>query len=227
MSNIFWRTVFFFSFTTERKAELLLNFYGFKWGIRPINKTVIDLSYLNDTFGCALSLRTTLPPSFLLFFFFIQASSIWVVWNIDRNSACISNKFSGWLCDATRSALVFEHCSRGSLQDVLMMDEIKLDWSFRLSLLTDMVRGMKYLHSSPLRVHGSLSSRNCVVDARWVLKLTDYGLHQFYEAQGVPTPSKTAKRKYLDCTVHLLYIYYIFCILVLPPSHPKWFILMS
>lgn len=90
---------------------------------------------------------------------------------------------------------MFEHCSRGSLQDVLMMDEIKLDWSFRLSLLTDMVRGMKYLHSSPLRVHGSLSSRNCVVDARWVLKLTDYGLHQFYEAQGVPTPSKTAKRK--------------------------------
>lgn len=77
-----------------------------------------------------------------------------------------------------------------------MMDEIKLDWSFRLSLLTDLVRGMKYLHSSPLRVHGSLSSRNCVVDARWVLKVTDYGLHQFYEAQGVQTPSKTAKRMY-------------------------------
>lgn len=75
------------------------------------------------------------------------------------------------------------------------MDEIKLDWSFRLSLLTDLVRGMRYLHSSPLRIHGALSSRNCVVDARWVLKVTDYGLNQFYEAQGVPVPNKTAKRK--------------------------------
>lgn len=65
------------------------------------------------------------------------------------------------------------------------MDEIKLDWSFRLSLLTDLVRGMRYLHSSSLRYHGSLTSRNCVVDARWVLKVTDYGLLSFYEAQGV------------------------------------------
>uniref|UniRef100_A0A182Y4P0 guanylate cyclase n=1 Tax=Anopheles stephensi TaxID=30069 RepID=A0A182Y4P0_ANOST len=73
--------------------------------------------------------------------------------------------------------------------DVLIMDEIKLDWSFRLSLLTDLVRGMRYLHASPLRVHGSLSSRNCVVDARWVLKITDYGMLSFYEAQGIaPTP---------------------------------------
>lgn len=90
--------------------------------------------------------------------------------------------------------MVFEYCSRGSLQDVLIMDDIKLDWSFRLSLLTDLVRGMRYLHSSTLRVHGSLTSRNCVVDARWVLKVTDYGLHQFFDAQGVAPPQKSAKR---------------------------------
>jgi len=35
---------------------------------------------------------------------------------------------------------VSEYCSRGSLEDVLVQDEIKLDWSFRLSLLTDLVR---------------------------------------------------------------------------------------
>ncbi|ETN58644.1 retinal guanylate cyclase [Anopheles darlingi] len=99
----------------------------------------------------------------------------------------------GWLNEPARTALVFEHCSRGSLQDVLIMDEIKLDWSFRLSLLTDLVRGMRYLHASPLRVHGSLSSRNCVVDARWVLKITDYGMLSFYEAQGIPPAPKGAK----------------------------------
>ncbi|XP_055676626.1 uncharacterized protein LOC129785955 [Lutzomyia longipalpis] len=103
------------------------------------------------------------------------------------------NPLIGWLSDANRTAMVFEYCSRGSLQDVLIMDDIKLDWSFRLSLLTDLVRGMRYLHSSPLRVHGGLSSRNCVVDARWVLKITDYGLPSFYEAQGIGVPSKSPK----------------------------------
>ncbi|EAT40967.1 AAEL007359-PA [Aedes aegypti] len=103
------------------------------------------------------------------------------------------NPLIGWLNEPTRTALVYEHCSRGSLQDVLIMDEIKLDWSFRLSLLTDLVRGMRYLHGSPIRVHGTLSSRNCVVDARWVLKITDYGMLNFYDAQGITPPSKSAK----------------------------------
>ncbi|XP_053956058.1 uncharacterized protein LOC128861702 [Anastrepha ludens] len=103
------------------------------------------------------------------------------------------NPLIGWLSDPNRTAMVFDYCSRGSLQDVLIMDEIKLDWSFRLSLLTDLVRGMRYLHTSPLRVHGTLTSRNCVVDARWVLKITDYGIASFYEAQGLLPPARTAK----------------------------------
>lgn len=57
------------------------------------------------------------------------------------------NPLIGFFSDQNRTALVFENCSRGSLQDVLIMDDIKLDWSFRLSLLTDLVRGMRYLHS--------------------------------------------------------------------------------
>lgn len=103
------------------------------------------------------------------------------------------NPLIGWLSDPNRTAMVFDYCSRGSLQDVLIMDEIKLDWSFRLSLLTDLVRGMRYLHTSPLRVHGALTSRNCVVDARWVLKITDYGLNSFYESQGLSPAPRTAK----------------------------------
>ncbi|GAB6020813.1 hypothetical protein CHUAL_003468 [Chamberlinius hualienensis] len=96
------------------------------------------------------------------------------------------NPFLGFFVNPERSALVFEYCTRGSLQDVLSSDNIKLDWSFKLSLLTDLVRGMKYLHSSPVRVHGRLTSNNCVIDARWVLKVTDYGLPSFYAAQGLP-----------------------------------------
>jgi atrial natriuretic peptide receptor A len=36
---------------------------------------------------------------------------------------------------------------------------------------------MSYLHSSEVRSHGSLKSSNCVVDSRFVLKITDFGLH--------------------------------------------------
>lgn len=103
------------------------------------------------------------------------------------------NALIGWLSDHNRTAMVFDYCSRGSLQDVLIMDDIKLDWTFRLSLLTDLVRGMRYLHSSPIKCHGALTSRNCVVDARWVLKITDYALPSFYEAQGITPSQKSAK----------------------------------
>ena len=34
---------------------------------------------------------------------------------------------------------------------------------------------MTYLHESPAKFHGRLSSTNCVIDSRFMLKLTDYG----------------------------------------------------
>jgi len=40
---------------------------------------------------------------------------------------------------------------------------------------------MRYLHLSPLRVHGNLKSSNCVIDSRWVLKVTDFGVKGVYE----------------------------------------------
>jgi len=62
-------------------------------------------------------------------------------------------------------------------------------------------QGMRYLHSSPIRIHGYLTSRNCVIDARWVLKITDYGLPAFYEAQNITPPTKTARGKDSSCSV--------------------------
>ena len=39
--------------------------------------------------------------------------------------------------------------------------------------------GMAFLHESALHYHGNLKSPNCVVDSRFVLKITDYGLRAF------------------------------------------------
>lgn len=38
-------------------------------------------------------------------------------------------------------------------------------------------QAMAYIHSSEIRSHGNLKSSNCVVDSRFVLKVTDFGLH--------------------------------------------------
>ncbi|CAL8095033.1 unnamed protein product [Orchesella dallaii] len=90
-------------------------------------------------------------------------------------------------------SLVWEYCSRGSLYDIIKQKDIKLDWAFKLSLLTDLVRGMRYLHSSMIRCHGFLNSHNCVIDSRWVLKITDYGMPALYQTQGLPFPTKSPK----------------------------------
>ncbi|KPP60956.1 atrial natriuretic peptide receptor 1-like, partial [Scleropages formosus] len=95
--------------------------------------------------------------------------------------------------------LLMEYCSKGSLQcpetvgwfvlqDILRNDSIKLDWTFKYSLMLDIVKGMDYLHCSSLRSHGHLSSSNCVVDSRFVLKVTDFGLSQLRWPAGVPSP---------------------------------------
>lgn len=42
---------------------------------------------------------------------------------------------------------------------------------------------MKFIHKSPIKFHGNLKSSNCVVDSRWSLKLTDFGLSNIYSDQ--------------------------------------------
>lgn len=45
---------------------------------------------------------------------------------------------------------------------------------------------MIYLHDSVLVSHGNLKSSSCLVDSRWVLQITDYGLHEFKAGQDLP-----------------------------------------
>ncbi|KAM3857529.1 LOW QUALITY PROTEIN: retinal guanylyl cyclase 2 [Diretmus argenteus] len=95
------------------------------------------------------------------------------------------NPFMGFFHDCGVFAIVTEFCSRGSMEDLLLNDEVKLDWMFKSSLLLDLIKGMKYLHHRGV-CHSRLKSRNCVVDGRFVLKITDYGYNQVLEAQRFP-----------------------------------------
>ncbi|KAG9465536.1 hypothetical protein GDO78_018130 [Eleutherodactylus coqui] len=88
-------------------------------------------------------------------------------------------RFLGACIDPPNICIVTEYCPRGSLQDILENDSINLDWMFRNSLINDIVKGMCFLHRSIIGCHGNLKSSNCVVDSRFVLKITDYGLASF------------------------------------------------
>ncbi|KAK3083751.1 hypothetical protein FSP39_002603 [Pinctada imbricata] len=85
------------------------------------------------------------------------------------------NHFVGASMEPQNSFILTRYCSKGSLQDILENDDIKLDWMFKMSFTLDLARGMEFVHKSPLRSHGNLKSSNCVIDSRWVLKITDFG----------------------------------------------------
>ncbi|XP_072312685.1 guanylyl cyclase C [Eucyclogobius newberryi] len=78
---------------------------------------------------------------------------------------------------------VFEYAERGSLKYVLndkvsYPEETFMDWEFKISVMYDIAKGMSYLHASDLQVHGRLKSKNCVVDNRMVVKITDFGCNK-------------------------------------------------
>lgn len=50
------------------------------------------------------------------------------------------NPFLGFFSDCPMFAVVTEHCSRGSLQDLLRNEDVKLDWMFKSSLLLDLIK---------------------------------------------------------------------------------------
>ncbi|KAM9079852.1 LOW QUALITY PROTEIN: guanylate cyclase 2D-like [Megaptera novaeangliae] len=85
------------------------------------------------------------------------------------------------------SALVLEHRARGSLEDLLRNEDLRLDWTFKASLVLDMIRGVWYLHHRHFP-HGRLKSRNCVVAGRFVLQVTDHGYAELLDAQRAARP---------------------------------------
>ncbi|XP_037295323.1 receptor-type guanylate cyclase gcy-28 [Manduca sexta] len=85
-------------------------------------------------------------------------------------------RFIGACVDCPLVFVLTEYCPKGSLKDVLANDELQLDWNFRTSLVHDIVQGMCYLHGG-LGAHGKLRSSNCLIDGRFVLKISDYGLN--------------------------------------------------
>ncbi|XP_055899776.1 atrial natriuretic peptide receptor 2-like isoform X2 [Biomphalaria glabrata] len=84
--------------------------------------------------------------------------------------------FVGACIDPGRILLLWEYCPKGSLQDIIWNQNIKLDQMFKFAICQDVVKGLEYIHKSSVGYHGNLKSSNCVVDSRWTCKLTDFGV---------------------------------------------------
>ncbi|XP_062590608.1 atrial natriuretic peptide receptor 2-like, partial [Saccostrea cucullata] len=97
--------------------------------------------------------------------------------------------FIGACVDVGKISVMMEYCPKGSLQDILQNESIELDWTFRCSLIQDIIMGMNYLHGSDIKIHGRLSSAACVVDQRFSLKLRCYGPKCFYEKEAIKKSS--------------------------------------
>ncbi|XP_033118617.1 atrial natriuretic peptide receptor 2-like [Anneissia japonica] len=92
-------------------------------------------------------------------------------------------KFIGSCIEVPNVAILTEYCPKGSVQDVLLNEDIPLNWGFRFSFCTDIARALTCLHQNKI-YHGRLTSSNCVVDDRWVVKVTDHGLPTIRQVEG-------------------------------------------
>ncbi|XP_052212562.1 atrial natriuretic peptide receptor 1-like [Dreissena polymorpha] len=91
--------------------------------------------------------------------------------------------FFGICPETGKMCVLTEYCARGNLQDILQNDAMKLDWDFKLSLIQDIVEGMTYLHASSIGVHGQLTDSRCMIDGRFVLKITGFGLTYIFSPE--------------------------------------------
>ncbi|CAI4223627.1 unnamed protein product [Auanema sp. JU1783] len=92
------------------------------------------------------------------------------------------NTFLGLVLDGPEFLSVWRYCGRGSLKDVILKGSITMDYFFVFSLIRDIISGLSYIHKSFLKYHGNLTSETCLVDERFQVKLSYFGLEKMREA---------------------------------------------
>nr|CAD2194997.1 unnamed protein product [Meloidogyne enterolobii] len=108
------------------------------------------------------------------------------------------NKFCGLCTDAPILYGIWKHCQRGSLKDLIAKEQYLSDAFVMFTLMQDIANGLIALHQSSIGVHGMLSSENCLINDRWQVKISDFGLNMIRESQPM------SKRKLLWTAPELL-----------------------
>ena len=58
------------------------------------------------------------------------------------------------------------------------------------TLMQDIANGLIAIHQSSIGAHGMLSSENCLINDRWQVRISDFGLNMIRESQPMTKRSK-------------------------------------
>uniref|UniRef100_A0A673T9Q8 Guanylate cyclase n=1 Tax=Suricata suricatta TaxID=37032 RepID=A0A673T9Q8_SURSU len=93
----------------------------------------------------------------------VRKPSVWqeiqLVYELRHENIVVA--FFGICTEPPNICTVTQYCKKGSLKDVLRNSDKEMDWIFKLSFAYDIVKGMLFLHRSPLVSHGNLMPSNC------------------------------------------------------------------
>uniref|UniRef100_A0A0K0EFB5 Guanylate cyclase n=2 Tax=Strongyloides stercoralis TaxID=6248 RepID=A0A0K0EFB5_STRER len=92
---------------------------------------------------------------------------------LDHDNLC---KLLGMSIDGINLIVIWRYCSRGSLYDVIEQQTTQMDDFFCYCLIKDVVSALDFIHDNPaLAYHGHLTSKVCLIDERWQIKISGYG----------------------------------------------------
>uniref|UniRef100_A0A0K0F4Q0 Guanylate cyclase n=1 Tax=Strongyloides venezuelensis TaxID=75913 RepID=A0A0K0F4Q0_STRVS len=86
------------------------------------------------------------------------------------------NKFFGMSVDGSVPLSVWRYCKRGSIFDILQTDTSFFDSFFLTCLIKDIVEGLHFIHNGFIKFHGQLTSKNCLINDRWEVKISNFDL---------------------------------------------------
>ncbi|XP_048541607.1 G-type lectin S-receptor-like serine/threonine-protein kinase SD2-5 isoform X1 [Triticum urartu] len=93
----------------------------------------------------------------------------------------------GFCAEKSHRLLVYEYMPNGSLDRWIFQrhQEAPLDWKTRLRIITDVARGLAYLHSDCREtiVHLDIKPQNILLDEQFTAKVSDFGLAKLIDRE--------------------------------------------
>lgn len=174
--DLLWQVPFVELQQVQNKSKAEASMHSFASG--PSTSTKITIESRSETTNFIFyyhqqDIIAAMKHDVSLFFDANQKAEFRQMRNFDNDNL---NKFIGLCLDGPQLLSLWRYCSRGSLADVLSRSSMQMDSFFMFSLIRDISNGLSFIHNSFLKCHGHLTSRCCLIDDRWQVKISGYGL---------------------------------------------------